>query len=538
VARRLRASAPRVASLSSLCLSVLAGLALAAAPLRPAAAAPTEQVHSLTWYVHVDLVGGAMDLAFYQSLIASRLAQANLQLRGEQGPFDNGCCARLESVSVSTFGTAGDGLDVVLNATQFAALQAFGAGAYLIQTLNYCGGSISPTLLGCATTPGDFLVVAFDAESSGKLGSVIGHERGHNAGLNHVSANDCQLMRAGNGGGCLTVSECNAYLAKADSTGSICACLDDTVGDPPLADGTSCGTGLVCSGGACDDESGLAGSSLLAAGGAGAYTGETPDDFLPVSALTGGWSDGGAIGAEVTGVAVDEDSDTLYAVESLPGDDALVILDEKTGVKLSTVGTLSSKEVVTALAHDPTGDRLFGIEFDDDFFGTDCQTGVGVPGPCFSELFEIDPGDASITVRGELNTLIIADGVTGLAWDDAGGVLYGSTRAGLFIVDVGSCNGSTCGTSQVDNTFRDPSGLTWDPNSGKLLREGGDGFGVTLLDVIDPGSGVTESSIGVDPFTIGGLAARPVPEPGGAAGLLAGAALLRALARRRAGEPA
>jgi len=34
-------------------------------------------------------------------------------------------------------------------------------------------------------------------------------------------------MKAGNGGGCVTVSECNAFITKADTTGGTCPCLND-----------------------------------------------------------------------------------------------------------------------------------------------------------------------------------------------------------------------------------------------------------------------------------------------------------------------
>lgn len=504
-------------------------------PLDDARAAPTEQVHSLSWLVHVDLIdpGLGLDLAYYQALIEARLAEASHLLEGRQGPFDNGCCVELQSVSVSTFGTSGDGLDVVLDASAFGDLQAFGPGSYLIQTLGYCGASIGP-LIGCADTPGDFLVVALDAEDQQRLAAVMAHERGHNAGLTHVSSNDCQLMRAGNGGGCLTAAECSSYLAKADTSGGVCACLDDAIGGPPQPDGTACGAGAVCSGGACGPKAGLAGAALVAAGGAGASAGEATDDLLPVSAFTGDWTSAGAIGAVVTGVAADELTGTVYAVESLAGDDALITLDPATGAKLATIGTLAGKELVIALAFDPTGDRLLAIELDDDFFGQDCGV-VGLPGPCFSELFEIDPGDASTVVHGELNALIVADGVTGLAWDDDAGVLYGSTRAGLFALDLGGCGGGVCPDTQVDDVFRTSSGLAWEPGTGRLLREGGDGFGVTVIDVIDPGTGAILRSTGVDPFTVGGLAALPVPEPAPATGGIAGAGLLWLLARRRAG---
>jgi hypothetical protein len=201
------------------------------------------------------------------------------------------------------------------------------------------------------------------------------------------------------------------------------------------------------------------------------------------------------------------------------------------------VGTLTGKEEVSALAFDPRpgGDRLYAIEIDDDIFGgTSCSDLGAITPPCFSEVFEIDPTDASISVLGELNSLIITEGVTGLAWDDLGEVLYVSTLAGLYTVGVPSCNGTTCQTAQVDNRFRRASALAFEPMTSRVLREGDNGFGQTLYDVIDPATGDSEETIGIDEFTPGGLAVRALPEPGGTFGLIAGAWLLTRLERRRA----
>jgi len=505
----------------------------------PAGAAPSGNVHDLVWRIHVDLIDipGGQDLAFFAQLINDRHAQANVMLQGHQGPFDSGCCTELDAVSVTTFGTPGDGLDVVSTAGEFNAVIANGNGAYLIQTLQYCSG---PGLVaGCAATPGDYLIVAFDADDSGFLAEVIAHERGHNAGLPHVAANNCQLMQSFNGGGCLTTSECSSYIAKADTVSGSCACLADTIGDPPVSAGTPCGGGDVCSEGVCGDAMSFAGAEMLVAGGPGAASGQTADDWLLQSALTGGWNTPGAAGAEISGLAYDAANEVLYGIEVLAGDDALVTLDPDTGAVLATIGTLGGIEVASALAFDPRpgGDRLYGVEIDDDIFGGISCSDVGaILPPCFSEVFEIDPGDASLNVLGELNNLIVTEGVTGLAWDDASEVLYVSTLAGLYSVAVAGCDGSTCPSSAVDNVFRRDSALAFEPSTGRVLREGDNSFGQMFYDVIDPASGSSEETIGVDPFTAGGLAVRELPEPGGTIGLVAGVAFLAQLCRRRGAD--
>jgi len=514
-------------------LAIGAGLLFAAA----ASAAPANNVHDLDWRVHVDLIdaGAGMDLAWFTDLINARHAQGDALLQGHQGPFDSGCCTSLDAVSVTTFGTPGDGLDVVSSSAELNAVLANGDHAYLIQTLQYCGGPGPAS--GCGQSPGDWIVVAFDSEDSGFMTEVIAHERGHNAGLPHVSANECQLMRSFNGGGCLTTSECSAYIAKADGVSGSCDCLADTIGDPPVTAGTSCGGSDICSEGLCGDEASFAGAEMLQAAGAGAASGNTPDDWMLGSALSGGWTTTGAAGGELTGLAWDPDDEILYGVQTQAGDDTLVTVDPADGAILSTIGTLSGREVVAGLAFDPRagGDRLYAVEIDDDIFGgTSCSDLGPITPPCFSELLEIDPTDASITALGELNAFIVDEAVTGLAWDDTAGLVFVSSLAGLASVDPTSCNGFTCPHTGIDNVFRRESALAFEPMTGRVLRRGDNGFGQSLYDVVDPATGALEESIGVDPLSVGGLAVRELPEPGGALGLLVGAAFLAGAGRRRA----
>ena len=521
---------PRVAVVSALALALTVGSG-------PAHAAPTENVHDMTWFVHIDMidVGMGMDLAFYTQLITDHLAEADILLQGEQGPVDEGCCVVLDPFSVSTFGTTGDGLDMITTQLELDAVFA-SPGAYLVEMVHFCGGDFSTTIRGCAQTPGNALVVSFEADASDFLPTVMAHERGHNGGLGHVTNNACELMSASNGGGCLSVSECSAFLADADSTGGTCECLPDAIGAEPAPIGTSCADPSncgLCSGGVCGACSGLAGTVLVAAGGVGSANGATTDDALLQAGLSSDWSVAGAIPVEVAGLAYDSAGGVLYGIEVLAGDDSLITLDPDTGAKLSTVGTLTGKAQVIALAFDPqpSGDRLFAIELDDDFFGTPCSSFPLTP-PCFSELFEIDPSDASITVLGELNTLIITNGMQGLAWDDATSTLYAASPAGIATLTLSSCDGSTCPAVPFDDTFRSPVALAWDDATGLLLREGGDSSGGTEIDIILPSTG-TLATRGVDPFTPGGLAARPVPEPSVWLGLVSGIGLLWGLARRR-----
>jgi hypothetical protein len=509
-------------------------LLLAGTSTVTAQAAPTRSIHSLTWYVHEDLidVGAGRDLAWFQALIEDRLAEGEILVEGYQGPMDTPCCVGLDSISVSTF--SGAGLDVIETQEEIDAVLDGPAGSYLVQSVWFCN-SFSTTIIGCARTGGDTFVVSLDADDNHALPIAMAHERGHNAGLSHVSNDPCELMAGARGGGCIAVSECQAFIANADTTSGSCECLGDDVGDPTVADATACdgGSGL-CSGGICGEATGPVGTRLLtAAGSEDRYTAVT-DDAMQQSPLAGGWTAIGPVGTGVapTGLAYDPSRDVVFAVApQLVGNDRLLTLDPATGAMTGVVATLDHAGL-TALAYDPTGDRLFAIYADAEIFGNpwDCS-----PEPvCVSSLLEIDPDLGTTTVHGELNALIVIGAVQGLAWDDTAGVLYGSTAAGLFSIGRNCGSGACPNTSQIDNRYRLPSALTYDVATDTLYRQGTTS-GRSEIDVIDAGTGGIEVLIGIDGLTPGGMAVIPVPEPGARVMLGSGLLLLAVLGHRRAG---
>ncbi len=176
------------------------------------AVAPTGNLHQITWLVHVDMIdaGAGEDLAYYSSLIAEGTGTATDFVMGDQGPFDTPCCSKFETISVSTFGTPGDGLDVPSSETDLDALDlivgASGSYGFLVDSLGYCSGPTS-TAIGCGLRPSCsgnpnddpplWMIVTMEAYDSDVFGKVIAHERGHNACLSHVSDDRCQVMRSG-----------------------------------------------------------------------------------------------------------------------------------------------------------------------------------------------------------------------------------------------------------------------------------------------------------------------------------------------------
>lgn len=523
---------------------VLGVLALAA----PAHAAPAEALHELRWFVHVDLLAPmGRTLAFYEDLLARRSAEAALVLKGHQGPFDTPCCAGLDVATVTPFGEPGDGLDVINTDAELAELRALRPGAVLVRSVFCCdcNGSPNTSIIGCAETPGEFLIVSLDAEDEGFLHATIAHERGHNTGLRHVSDNPCRLMAPFAGGSCLDLSECNTYRSDATTSGEICECLGDAVGDPPLADGSACtdasGCGL-CSGGVCGACGSAAAVRLVGGGGPGSAESARTDQALVQSAVTGGWTQPGPVGSNfaVRGAAYASRRDTVYAVAPSAAGDVLITLDPETGMQSSFVSFLGRSDL-TALAYDPgpepapggaLRDRLLAVRVDNELFGElfDCPDAQ----PCFSQLLSIRLEPLEVIALGEVDPsdLRVGGGITGLAYDPGTERLFASSALGVHRIET-PCPLGVCPATLVDETPLVPSALALDAARGRLLRVGGDDD-ATLFEELDPATGRVGPAISLDPFTPGGLAATPVsvPEPE-AIGLGLVAAVLGGLTGRR-----
>ncbi|MGE4605976.1 MAG: hypothetical protein AAEJ52_04470, partial [Myxococcota bacterium] len=125
--------------------------------------------------------------------------------------------------------------------------------AIFVQDIRWCG-AVAPNTIGCAPTPGNVFLVSLTANQNLR-GMVIGHERGHNAGLEHRSNDSCAMMfpSAASSHGCLDQTEAKAFYDQADlSTGDTCECIDVEFQGPNNQtwslnpQGTSCDDGSVC----------------------------------------------------------------------------------------------------------------------------------------------------------------------------------------------------------------------------------------------------------------------------------------------------
>jgi hypothetical protein len=545
----------RAASFFLVWVSVWSGVIAAGVVGLPgqAQSAPAVDLHELTWYVHIDLIdaGAGQDLAYWQGVIDAAVAQGNQLLEGRQGPADRACCTRLDrSVSVATFGSPGDGLDVIDSASDqnvLASTGGSGSKAFLVDSLLYCGGA-APNAIGCGIQPGCngnpgddpnlWMIVTADAIDDGVLPSVIAHERGHNSCLMHAAGAACQLMQASivlpADGGCLTPSECSNYRAgrTTTSSGLECGChVDATTIEPDGAICTDVAAGL-CSGGLCGAYDGDAGVRLIGAAAPGSASGGPPDDALAMSALAGDWSTLAQFAPtadDVRGMAYAYDSGTLFGVVPTVADDLIVTIDATSGTILAFVGSIANgaKEFVS-MAYDPGAtsapgdDRLLVLE----------------AGGIVNDVFAIDPASPStVTLLGSL-VWGSPELFTGLAYDSNQGKLYAATPFGpdaLFEIDLSTCPPSPCvsGTVAGSTYPRDDASLAYSPISGTLYLVGTSYSGTrTFYDVIDPMTGESVETRSVDVFTPAGLAA--VPESAFAATLGFGVLGLAVMKRRRA----
>ena len=506
-----------------------------------AAAGPAVDLHQLRWYVHVDLIdaGAGRDLAFWQAAIDDAAKGANRLLEGGQGPFDRACCTRItRAANVTTFGSPGDGRDVLDSAAEqnyFNTAGGAGSAAFLIDSISYCGGS-APAAVGCAERPACdsngndnpnlWMVATADAFDSDILAAVVAHERGHNACRQHVATAECQIMQASifvpGRGGCLSAAECTSYRSARTTTASGQECTCITAAGATEADATTCaGAPLgLCSGGLCGNALGSAGVRLIAAAAPGSAAGGPPDDALEISALSGDWSvmaQFAPTSDDVRALAYAHDSSTLFGVVPTVTNDRIVTIDPSTGLITATVGIRANGALeIVSMAYDPGDtsgpgdDRLLVLE---------------AGGPA-GELWAIDPASPSTaTLLGSI-TWSPASLFTGLAYDSLHDRLFAATPFGpdgLYEIHLAGCSPSPCESEQIAGAglYRENASLAFSPVTGMLYLIGTAFDGQrTFYDVVDPSSGTSIETLSLDTFTPAGLAA--LPEPFGAISWLPG----------------
>ena len=189
---------------------------------------PAGRVHenAITYANHVAVPNPMTD-----GRLDSILDEASLRAGRSDYAGDVGCCITVaRSGTAKTFGSTGDGLDVIDNSSELNQVLNNGvARAKVVRAINYCGGP-GFNIIGCAWTPGNGMAVV-RTSGFGTEAVLWIHEYGHNTGLPH--APDSRQIMYGTDTGSnrgLVQNECDTYHNPSFLAGAqvsdIGACTD------------------------------------------------------------------------------------------------------------------------------------------------------------------------------------------------------------------------------------------------------------------------------------------------------------------------
>lgn len=241
-----------------------------AAPIDPSILdrAARAQEAAITWANHV-----AVENPMTEEQLDAVLSRASLMAGRSDFDGDVACCASLaRSGTAGTFGKAGDGLDVIDDATEQRTVLGSRAGRFkVVRAIHHCGGP-GVNVVGCGNIGGSGIAVVRYPGSATIEAALWIHEYGHNVGLGHNPSGAPWIMAAflsGSSSG-LNQAECDAYQDPASGSAvdlaDAGACTDgdvdsvqDAVDNCPLVANTSqtdengngTGDACECAGGPC-----------------------------------------------------------------------------------------------------------------------------------------------------------------------------------------------------------------------------------------------------------------------------------------------
>ncbi len=215
--------------------------------------APTAHQHNLDYVNHVDHNDPITDTRLDQVFAA-----ANVLIGVSDFAADVACCNRLARKGTGgTFGTMGDGLDIVDNLSEQIDVQLVStARAKVVRIINFCGAPGS-NIIGCSGVSGNFMMLVRKTNLTSEA-ILWAHEYGHNTGLNH-NAGSQYIMYASNTGAnnALNATECdklhNPHMLTMADLIIIGPCEPPVCGNAtcePLENCNNCGSDCISGGGA------------------------------------------------------------------------------------------------------------------------------------------------------------------------------------------------------------------------------------------------------------------------------------------------
>ncbi len=143
------------------------------------------------------------------------------------------CTARFyRSGALGTFGTVGDGLDIITTSAESNSVFAVTSHrAKMVTVIDYCSG-YNPSIVGCGRVNGFGFIVEL-----GEPGNTYIHEYGHNVGLGHRDDCNMNIMNTYTNGtnDSLNSSECTTFGGKAYTT--LCGTVYNGSGGPLTVSG-------------------------------------------------------------------------------------------------------------------------------------------------------------------------------------------------------------------------------------------------------------------------------------------------------------
>lgn len=93
---------------------------------------------------------------------------------------------------------------------------------FFVDAISFCGGLFSSGIVGCASQPGNKLLIASSFAAGSQGATDIAHELGHALGLTHVGTNSTRgnLMNPVLNSTVLTTSQVSSILGTTTTTGS------------------------------------------------------------------------------------------------------------------------------------------------------------------------------------------------------------------------------------------------------------------------------------------------------------------------------